>query len=73
MLTFTPDGQKVLVANEGEPSNDYYPLIPKGLAIDSGGVATLTSSFQRSKAALQEDEVRIFGPNASAAQDVEPE
>ncbi len=23
MLTFTPDGSKVLVANEGEPSNNY--------------------------------------------------
>jgi DNA-binding beta-propeller fold protein YncE len=84
MLTFTPDGQKVLVANEGEPSNDYT-IDPKGSVsiIDlSGGVANLTQAdvttadfqaFNDQKAALQEDEVRIFGPNASVAQDVEPE
>ena len=29
MITFTPDGKKVLVANEGEP-NDDIPSIPRG-------------------------------------------
>lgn len=84
MLTFTPDGQKVLVANEGEP-NDDYTNDPQGSVsiIDlSGGVANLTqdnvttagfAAFNNQKDALQAEGVRIFGPNATVAQDLEPE
>ncbi|MGB3760981.1 MAG: bifunctional metallophosphatase/5'-nucleotidase, partial [Rivularia sp. (in: cyanobacteria)] len=46
MLTFTPDGMKVLVANEGEP-NDRYTVDPEGSIsiIDvSGGVGSLTDA-----------------------------
>ncbi|MUG92488.1 calcium-binding protein [Scytonema sp. UIC 10036] len=84
MLTFTPDGKKVLVANEGEP-NDDYTVDPEGSVsiIDiSCGVENLTqdnvttADFQAFNSKLQELRsagVRIFGPNASVAQDLEPE
>lgn len=79
MLTFTPDGTKVLVANEGEP-NDDYTIDPEGSVsiIDvSGGLgsASVTTAGLGgfSDEALIEAGVRIFGPGASAAQDLEPE
>ncbi len=84
MLTFTPDGTKVLVANEGEP-NAAYSIDPEGSIsiIDlSGGVANLTqanvttadfTAFNDQREALIASGVRIFGPNATVAQDVEPE
>jgi hypothetical protein len=81
MLTFTPDGQKVLVANEGEPSSDYT-VDPEGSVsiIDlSNGVenATVTTAdftaFNSQIDQLRAAGVRIFGPNATVAQDVEPE
>lgn len=81
MVTFTPDGQKVLVANEGEPSDDYM-TDPEGSVsiIDiSGGVmgATATqvsfSDYNDDYAHLLNKGVRLFGPNASTAQDLEPE
>jgi hypothetical protein len=81
MLTFTPNGQYVLVANEAEP-NDEYTVDPEGSVsvIDiRRGVqrATVrTADFQKFNG--QEDDlrsagIRIFGPDASAAQDFEPE
>lgn len=84
MLTFTPDGTKVLVANEGEPNADYS-IDPEGSIsiIDlSGGVENLTqanvttadfTAFNDQRSTLIADGVRIFGPNATVAQDVEPE
>ncbi|QLE55490.1 choice-of-anchor I family protein [Nostoc sp. TCL26-01] len=84
MLTFTPDGTKVLVANEGEP-NSYgqgNSVDPEGSVsiIDiSGGVANATvqtatfTSFNSQIASLKAAGVRIIGPGATVAQDVEPE
>jgi len=81
MLTFTPDGRKVLVANEGEP-NDDYSVDPEGSVsiIDiSRGVwrARVKTAgfkrFNRYKDQLIAKGVRIFGPNATVAQDLEPE
>ncbi|WP_143046471.1 choice-of-anchor I family protein [Trichormus sp. NMC-1] len=84
MLTFTPDGTKVLVANEGEP-NSYgqaNSVDPEGSVsiIDiSGGVASATvqtatfTSFNSQIASLKAAGVRIIGPGATVAQDVEPE
>ncbi|MEM1170924.1 MAG: esterase-like activity of phytase family protein [Cyanobacteria bacterium P01_H01_bin.35] len=84
MLTFTSDGTKVLVANEGEP-NDDYSNDPEGSVsiIDvSGGVNNLTqadvstadfTAFNGREEELRSKGVRIYGPDASAAQDLEPE
>lgn len=81
MLTFTPDGKKILVANEGEPSEDYK-VDPEGTIsiIDiSGGVASLTQAQVKTAgfAAFTPQTlpagVRIYGPGASIAQDIEPE
>jgi len=81
MVTFTPDGQKVLVANEGEP-NDDYTIDPVGSVsiIDvSGGFAAASTTtagfdaFNGMEDTLRDAGVRIFGPGASAAQDFEPE
>ncbi|MGH2749740.1 MAG: choice-of-anchor I family protein [Actinomycetota bacterium] len=86
MLTFTPDGSKVVVANEGEP--DGYcagGVDPPGSVsiIDlSGGAAGVeqsdvaTASFERfnkQRDRLVRRGVRIFGPGATVAQDLEPE
>jgi len=82
MLIFTPDGTKVLTANEGEPNGDYT-VDPEGSVsiIDiSGGVEALTDanvttvSFEAFNAdgALPAD-VRVYGPNATPSQDFEPE
>ena len=81
MLTFTPDGTKVIVANEGEP-NDEYTVDPEGSIsiIDiSGGIGSATvmtagfAGFNDRKQELINKGVRIFGPNATVAQDLEPE
>lgn len=82
MLTFTPDGKKVLVANEGEPNsyNQADSIDPEGSIsiIDlSSGVASATvrhAGFGAfNEAALKTAGVRIFGPNATVARDIEPE
>ncbi|HEY9897188.1 MAG TPA: choice-of-anchor I family protein, partial [Candidatus Sericytochromatia bacterium] len=84
MLTFTPDGTKVLVANEGEP-NSYGQAAsfdPEGSVsvIDlAGGVASATvknasfTSFNSQIDSLRASGVRITGPGSTVAQDVEPE
>lgn len=84
MITFTPDGNYVLTANEGQPSTDYI-IDPEGSIsmIDiRGGVANLDASkvttitfhaFDAQMSALLEQGVRIYGPNASVSQDMEPE
>jgi hypothetical protein len=79
MVTFTPDGRRLLVANEGEPSRDYR-IDPEGSIsiVDLGHGPTAASvrtvGFGRFAAeALRRRGVRIFGPNATAGQDLEPE
>ncbi|MEA5534813.1 choice-of-anchor I family protein [Crocosphaera sp. XPORK-15E] len=78
MLTFTLDGLKVLVANEGEPNEDYT-IDPEGSVsiIDlSNGVlnATVnTAGFSAFNSGNLDPNVRIFGPGASIEQDLEPE
>jgi 2',3'-cyclic-nucleotide 2'-phosphodiesterase (5'-nucleotidase family) len=80
-LVFTPDGKKIFVANEGEP-NDDYEIDPEGSVtiIDiSNGIANATvvtadfNAFDDRKEELMTKGVRIFGPNATVSQDLEPE
>ena len=85
MVTFTPNGRYVLVANEGEPSGYCLPgdsNDPEGSVsvIDiSRGVANLTQSdvrtadFQRFTRDSLHPDIRIYGPDATVAQDLEPE
>ena len=84
MLTFTPDGSKVLVANEGEP-NDAYTVDPEGSVsiinlpeniedLTQDDVTTADfKDFNSLKEQLIASGVRIFGPGATVAQDLEPE
>jgi len=83
MLTFTPDGRTVLVANEGEP-NSYGQagsVDPEGsvsvITVNRGGTPTVATAdfraFNGQEAALRAQGIRIYGPGAGAAQDFEPE
>lgn len=83
MLVFTPDGRTVLTANEGEP-NSYGAadsVDPEGsisiITVNGGTAPTVATAdfkaFIGQEAALRAAGVRIFGPGANAAQDLEPE
>lgn len=81
MLTFTPDGDYLLTANEGQPLDDYS-YDPEGSVslIDlRGGVASLTADdvteigFTDFNGTTLDPSIRIFGPSASVAEDLEPE
>lgn len=81
-LTFSPDGYKVIVSCEGEP-NDEYSIDPAGsvavIDTSSGYAANMTvdlitfNEFDGMEDDLRSEGVRIYGPNASASQDFEPE
>lgn len=81
MVTFTPDGSKALVANEGEPSDDYSND-PEGsisiIDLSNGAAAAVVVTadfhdFDGDEDDLRAQGIRIFGPGASASQDFEPE
>jgi len=81
MVAFTPDGRRILVANEGEPSDDYtvdpegsitVVTLPEDVkTLSAGDVAT--ADFHRFDQLGVPAGVRIFGPGATVAQDLEPE
>lgn len=86
MVTFTADGLKVLVANEGEPNEDYSDDPEGSISIIdlSLGVSNATaqhvgfSAFNAQEFALKSQGVRIFGrlkngESSTVAQDLEPE
>ena len=85
MLTFTPNGHYVLVANEGEPAGYCLPGEeddPEGSIsiIDlKNGVTNLTqddvrtADFRNFTRENIHPDIRIFGPGATVAQDLEPE
>ena len=84
MITFSPDGTKVITANEGEP-NDAYTVDPEGTIsiIDiSGGVGNLTqtnvttlnfNAFDSQLASLTATGLRKVRTNNTLSQDLEPE
>lgn len=93
MVTFTPNGDALLVANEGEPNSYNQPdsVDPEGSVsvIDLRAVTNRHNAASLQDGAVvrtigftslndQADElrargVRIYGPNATVAQDLEPE
>lgn len=83
MLTFTSDGKTLLVANEGEPNSYGLPdsVDPEGsvsiINVNRTGTSTVTTAdfkaYIGKEAELRTSGVRIFGPGANAAQDLEPE
>jgi len=84
MVTFSPNGQMILTANEGQP-NEPYTVDPEGSVsiIDiSGGIAGLTqtnvttldfTSFNGQEAALIASGVRKTWAAGTLSQDLEPE
>jgi hypothetical protein len=85
MVTFTDRGRTLLVANEAEP-NDAYTVDPEGSisiidvkkALRGRSGAVRTAGFAAfNVGARRHDQlpagVRVFGPGASVAQDLEPE
>ena len=90
-LAFSPDGQYLVVANEGEPSDDYavdpegsISVIGFSVPVSGGGVRSpdliATLDFQafnaggaRAAEIAADPSIRVFGPGATVAQDLEPE
>lgn len=85
MVTFTPDGRTLLVADEGEPAG-YLPgqVDPVGsvsvVDVPRRGVPTQrdvrTAGFEAFDDRIDElraQGVRVFGPGATVSQDLEPE
>lgn len=89
MLTFTPDGSRVIVANEGEPNSYGQPtsvdpvgsisvisvpgLSPTASALSPVVTPITFDSYNTQRDDLRAAGVRLFGPNATVAQDLEPE
>ncbi|HEY5761385.1 MAG TPA: choice-of-anchor I family protein [Steroidobacter sp.] len=89
MITFTPDGRSVLTANEGEPSGYGAGFVdPEGSVsivpvprnskewkkLSDSDVRSVTfQRFNGKEAKLRAQGIRIYGPGASVAQDLEPE
>ena len=80
-IQVSPNGQYVVSANEGEP-NDAYDNDPEGsitivtIPSDINNISNndaVTLGFTQFNGQTFSDGTRIFGPNASVAQDLEPE
>ena len=80
-VTFTPDGERALVANEGEPTSNYaydprgsVSIVDVSNGADDPSVSTAGfTAFDGMEDELRSRGIRIFGPGASASQDFEPE
>jgi len=84
MITFSPDGTKILTANEGQP-NDAYTIDPEGsisvidisgglTLVDQSKVSTISfAGFNAQETALIASGVRKLKSTSTLAQDFEPE
>ncbi len=82
MVGFTPDGSKVLVANEGEPNDDYSNdpegsvaviAVTQGVPADTATLITF-SQFNGQQTELAARGIRFSNPvGSTVAQDLEPE
>lgn len=74
MVAFSPDGNYIICANEGEPSDDYTND-PEGsitvVNINKNEIATLY--FGNFNVGSIGNDFRTFGPSANSVQDIEPE
>lgn len=84
MLTFSPNGRWLLVANEGEPNgyNQADSIDPEGsvsiinMRTDVTSLTQFdvrTATFDLGIPQENASSIRIFGPNATLAKDLEPE
>ena len=86
MVTFSPDGHWLLVANEGEPNSYNNVTVPSVDPVGSVSVIEMTpnvvdlvqsnvrnATFSASISQDNPSSIRKYGPNASFAQDMEPE
>ncbi|UCG48308.1 MAG: choice-of-anchor I family protein [Phycisphaerales bacterium] len=81
MIVWTPDGRKLLVANEGEPNDDYTVDPPGSVSIITLGTGPALARVVADAAVetvgfdsvAVDPGVRIFGPGATATEDLEPE
>lgn len=82
-VVFSHDGSKVIVANEGEP-NDVYTVDPEGsvsiitladgVPADTANTIDFTAfNVGAERNSEFSDKIKINGPGASIAQDLEPE
>ena len=86
MVKFSPDGRWILIANEGEPNTyNNFGSETNGPSIDPEGSITFvdlstglatptvrTATFTAFNSGV-DPRIRIYGPNATVAQDLEPE
>ncbi len=80
MVAFTPNGQRVIVCNEGEPL-DNYAFDPEGsvsiINVTNPASPTVQHvgfvALNGKQDSLRAMGIRIYGPGASVAQDFEPE
>jgi DNA-binding beta-propeller fold protein YncE len=81
MVTFTPDGKSLLVANEGEPSLDYAIDPPGSVSIiyvprNLGKLSqteVLTLGFDETIPLRNSDSIRLYGHNTTVEFNLEPE
>ncbi|MCH4458064.1 choice-of-anchor I family protein [Staphylococcus haemolyticus] len=78
MVTFSKDGKYLLVANEGEPSDDYTVNPPGSVSVIdvTGGPANVSANNVRTAMFTKEHQegIRALGPNAEDAYlNIEPE